>query len=229
MAVYAAGEVARMLGVAPLTLRKWNGEFASWLSPDGDAQERHYTDGDMRVLRRAADLLKLRRGYAHVRGRLASEFGAVERERAVGESQPIEPESPFASTEEPRANDAEDAPDVVEAEVIEPEPQVPPDIAALLDRMAELYRELLRNKEQEIAALRQALDTAELAAANERRELEMLNKLTKIMERENQRLTDELDDARRRLGQAPDGRPTLRARLMRWLGRREEAQSAPQT
>jgi hypothetical protein len=105
---------------------------------------------------------------------------------------------------------------VVEAEVIEPEPQLPPDIGALLERIADLYRELLRNKEQEIAALRQALDTAELSAANERRELETLGRLAAIMERENARLAAELEEARRQAGMAPLGRPARRGRLARW-------------
>ena len=74
---------------------------------------------------------------------------------------------------------------------------MPPDIAALLERMAELYRELSRNKEQEITALRQALDTAELSAANERRELETLNRLSAILERENQRIAYDLEEDRR--------------------------------
>src|SRR5262249_13970117 len=76
-------------------------------------------------------------------------------------------------------------PHVVEAEVVEPEEQVPPDVAAMLARMAELYQELLHNKEQEIAALRQALDISELSAANERRELETLNRLAKRLDGEN--------------------------------------------
>jgi hypothetical protein len=103
---------------------------------------------------------------------------------------------------------------------------MPPDIAAMLARMAELYQELLRNKEQEIIALRQALDVTELSAANERRELEMLNRLTKMMERENQRLTAELEDARRQLGHAPATRRGWLARV--FGGGDEEASSAPQ-
>ena len=93
----------------------------------------------------------------------------------------------------------------------------------MLSRMADLYQELLRNKEQEITALRQALDVTELSAANERRELEMLNRLTKMMERENQRLTAELEDARRQLGQT-HARRGLLARL--FGGGEEEASSA---
>jgi hypothetical protein len=100
---------------------------------------------------------------------------------------------------------------------------VPPDIAAMLARMADLYHELLYNKEQEITALRQALDATELSAANERRELEVLNRLTKILERENQRLTAELEDARHQLGQMPARRGLL-ARI--FGGGEEEAGSA---
>ncbi len=224
MDLYSSGEVAQMLGIAPITLRKWSVEFAAWLSPAGTARERRYADADLHVLERAAELLKHQRSYARVRERRAAEFSAAERERAVGEVDPPAPD-PWPDAE--AAGD--DAPLVVEAEVIEPEPRVAPDIAAMLERMAELYQDLLRNKEQEIVALRQALDTTELAAANERRELEMLNKLSRIMERENQRLTAELEDARRQLGQQPAERPTWRSRMARWLGRDDkETQSAPQ-
>ncbi|HEU5099583.1 MAG TPA: hypothetical protein VFU22_11220 [Roseiflexaceae bacterium] len=119
----------------------------------------------------------------------------------------------------------DEAPHVVDAEVVDPTSQVPPDIAAMLARIAELYQELLRNKDQEIAALRQALDVTELSAANERRELEMLNRLAKMMERENQRLTTELEEARRQLGQAPARRGWF-ARM--FGGGDEETSSAQQ-
>jgi len=114
----------------------------------------------------------------------------------------VEDAEVFETTDAPEGP-ANGAPYVVDAEVVDPESQVPPDIGAMLARIAELYQELLRNKEQEIVALRQALDVAELSAANERRELETLNRLTKMMERENQRLTAEVEEARRQLGQAP--------------------------
>jgi hypothetical protein len=114
------------------------------------------------------------------------------------------------------ADDSEDAADgvrqVVDAEVVEPASHVPPDVAVMLARIAELYQELLHNKDQEITALRQALDVTELSAANERRELEMLNRLAKILERENQRLTAELEEARQQLGHGPARRGWL-ARL----------------
>jgi len=146
---------------------------------------------------------------------------ASQDEPIIEEAQVAEPE-PYVPDHVDDASDAEefapnqpppaDAPHVVEAEVVEPEPHVPPDIAAMLARMAELYQELLRNKEQEITALRQALDVTELSAANERRELEMLGRLAKMMERENQRLTTELEEARHQLGQA-QARRGLLARL----------------
>jgi hypothetical protein len=152
--------------------------------------------------------------------------------RLIAEARVIEPElhmpdempyADYADRFEPNNPQATDAPRVVEAEVVEPESHVPPDIAAILSRMADLYQELLHNKEQEITALRQALDVTELSAANERRELEMLNRLTKMMERENQRLTAELEDARRQLGQTHPRRGLL-ARL--FGGGEEEASSA---
>ncbi len=149
----------------------------------------------------------------------------------ITEAQVIEPE-PQIADELPGADYADrfeshgpapaDAPYVVEAEVIEPESQVPPDIAAMLSRMADLYQDLLHNKEQEISALRQALDVSELAAANERRELETLNRLTKMMERENQRLTTELEEARQQLDQT-HARRGLLARI--FGGGEEEAGS----
>jgi hypothetical protein len=150
------------------------------------------------------------------------------------EKEPLEPEAPqsyakpdAAGAQTSEANDPHHgAPHVVEAEVVEPEPQMPPDIAAMLARIAELYQELLRNKEQEINALRQALDVTELSAANERRELEMLNRLAKMMERENQRLTSELEEAQRLLGHSPATRRGWLARV--FGGGDEEASSAPQ-
>jgi DNA-binding transcriptional MerR regulator len=230
MAAYSPREMARMLGIAPITLRKWSAEFAALLTPSGagslpigEASGRLYSDGDLRVLQYAATLLKQNRNYAHAREQLIEEFGArtAERARYVGETEIPEPEfAPFGTA-------PDDTPGVVEAEVIEPEPRVPPDIAAMLGRMSDLYQELLRNKEQEIAALRQALDMTELAAANERRELEMLNKLAQMMERENQRLTAELEEARGQIDQSPAIR---RGWLARVLGRAsDETQSAPQT
>jgi hypothetical protein len=141
--------------------------------------------------------------------------------REVGRESPKPDETPHVDATDrfaPNEPQPADAPYVVEAEVIEPESHVPPDIAAMLARMADLYQELLHNKEQEITALRQALDVTELAAANERRELEMLNRLTKMMERENQRLTTELEEARHQLGHAN----TRRGLLARWFGGGEE-------
>ncbi len=151
---------------------------------------------------------------------------------AKAEAHAVEPE-PRISDEMPHAEHTDqfapntpspaDAPHVVEVEVVEPEAPVPPDIAAMLTRMADLYQELLHNKAQEIAALRQALDVTELSAANERRELEMASRLTKMMERENQRLTTELEAARQQLGQT-HGRRGFFARL--FGAGEEEASSA---
>jgi hypothetical protein len=260
MGTYSSEEAARALEIAPMTLRRWTTEFAAWLTPPGRAtRARRFTEEDLALLRRAAELMKLRRGYAFVCERLAAEFGATERARTVGEAiafeaipaQSWEPAGadilsseshPGSQTVEPADGDVPPvAPDpgaevdepppaagVIEAEVIEPEPQLPPDIGALLERMADLYHELLRNKEQEIAALRQALDTAELSAANERRELETLGRLAAIMERENTRLTAELEEARRQAGVAPLRQPTRRGRLARWLGRNRKTQPATQ-
>jgi hypothetical protein len=145
----------------------------------------------------------------------------AEQARAVGQEAPRPAETPYADSAdrvEPNDTQPADAPYVVEAEVVEPEAHVPPDIAAMLSRMADLYQQLLHNKEQEIAALRQALDVTELSAANQRRELEMLNRLSKMMERENQRLTVELEEARHQLGQ----NHARRGLLARFFGGGEE-------
>jgi len=141
--------------------------------------------------------------------------------REVGQESHRPDETPHVASAdrfEPNEPQPANAPYVVEAEVVEPEAHVPPDIAAMLSRMADLYQELLHNKEQEIIALRQALDVTELSAANERRELEMLSRLTKMMERENQRLNTELEEARHQLGQAH----ARRGLLARWFGGGEE-------
>jgi len=200
--------------------------------------DRIYNDDDLDTLRYIITLLKQKRNYAWVRERLTAEYGAPDLQHSTDEAeseqldQP-EPQEPPASPPDPSMAEAQvdeipsadsadrfepndpqpaDAPHVVEAEVVEPESHVPPDIAAMLARMAELYQELLHNKEQEITALRQALDVTELSAANERRELEMLSRLIKMMERENQRLTAELEEARHQLGQS-HARRGLLARL----------------
>jgi hypothetical protein len=207
-----------------------------------------YNDDDLDTLRYIISLLKQKRNYAWVRERLTVEFGAgdllhsnreTEPEQPANqaaphnaEAQAIEPEphmpdempfADYADRFEPNAPRPKDASHVVEAEVVEPESPVPPDIAAMLSRMADLYQELLHNKEQEIIALRQALDVTELSAANERRELEMLSRLTKMMERENQRLIAELEDARHQLGQTHPRRGLL-ARI--FGGGEEETGSA---
>ena len=200
--------------------------------------DRIYSDDDLEILRYIIMLLKQKRNYTWVRERLTVEFGSgdlrpsndeTEQEQIDQPQQPassraearvVEPEPcvreemPNADSDrfEPYAQPSADAPYVVEAEVVEPESHVPPDIEALLARMADLYQELLHNKEQEITALRHALDVTELSAANERRELEMVTRLTKMIERENQRLTSELEEARHQLGQT-HARRGLLARL----------------
>jgi hypothetical protein len=143
---------------------------------------------------------------------------------ATNQAPDLEEAEMFEAADAPEQS-ASDARYVVDAEVVEPDTPVPPDIAAMLARIAELYQELLRNKDQEIIALRQALDVTELSAANERRELEMLNRLTKMMERENQRMTVEIEEMRRQLGQGPARRGWF-ARL--FGGGNEESSSAQQ-
>ena len=213
--------------------------------------DRSYNDGDLDTLRYIITLLKQKRDYAWVRERLIAEFGGddlLHSSNETGLEQPEQPTSqaapdnaeaqvvepepdtpqamPFADhADRFERNDTqpEDASYVIEVEVIEPESHVPPDVTAMLTRMADLYQDLLRTKEQEITALRQALDVTELSAANERRELETLNRLAKMMERENQRLTTELEEAQHQLGQG-HARRGLLARL--FGGGEEETGSA---
>ena len=212
--------------------------------------DRFYNDDDLDIVRYIITLLKQKRNYAWVRERLTVEFGAGDLLQSNDEAEQEQPEQPtsqaaphiteerviepephmpdempyadYADRFEPNAPQPSDVPHVVEAEVIEPESHVPPDVTAMLSRMADLYQELLRNKEQEITALRQALDITELSAANERRELEMASRLTKMMERENQRLTTELEDARHQLGQTH----ARRGLLARLFGGEEEVSPA---
>jgi len=248
MPAYSSSEAAQMLSIAPITLRKLSIAFGAWLSPTAagtvmsdETWDQVYNDDDLDTMRFIITLLKQKRNYAWVRERLTVEFGAedlghsndqAEQEQLDRpEPQMVEPE-PRIADEIPATDDASrfesnvpptaDASTVVEAEVIEPESHVPPDIAAMLSRIAELYQDLLHNKEQEITALRQALDVSELSAANERRELETLSRLTKMMERENQRLTAELEDARQQLEQTH----ARRGLLARIFGGEEEAGSA---
>jgi len=226
MAVYSSYEMANKLGVGPSTLHKWSSAFSAWLTPSdvkiepmGAAFDRSYTDDDLPVLQRAALLLRQGRSYARVRERLAIEFAGVEKERAVGETDDIVQDEP-QPTITGAGDDQDEDPVVVDAEVIEPEPRVPPDLAPLLEQMAELYKNLLVNKDQEIAALRQALDATELAAATERRELEMLQKISHILERENQRLSAELEEVRQNGGYT---RSPRRSWLSRLFNRGDEA------
>ena len=65
MAYHRPGDVAKRLGIAPVTLRVWSNEFAGFLSDsaqksvtsDGKAAQRRYSDGDIATLERARDLL----------------------------------------------------------------------------------------------------------------------------------------------------------------------------
>jgi hypothetical protein len=233
------------------TFAAWLSSSAADTAMIDGVWDRFYSDDDLDTLRYIITLLKQKRNYDWVRERLAVEFGAGDLAQPTDEAEQEQPEQPagqatphsaearviepephlhdempyddYANRFEPNDARRADAPQIVEAEVVEPESPVPPDIAAMLSRMADLYQELLHNKEQEITALRQALDVTELSAANERRQLEVLNRLTKILERENQRLTAELEDARQQLGQM-HARRGLLARI--FGGDEEEASSA---
>jgi hypothetical protein len=224
------------------TFAAWLSPSAAGTLMVGETWDRFYNDDDLDTLRYIIVLLKQNRNYSWVRERLTVEYGSgepvnprdaaengawqTEQQKApeMVEAEAIELEygapNRTVDAEEAEVFEAADPPEdaadrarhVVDAEVVDPASHLPPDIGAMLARIAELYQELLRNKDQEIAALRQALDVTELSAANERRELEMLNRLAKIMERENQRLTAELEEARHQLGQPPARRGWL-ARL----------------
>jgi DNA-binding transcriptional MerR regulator len=72
---YRPGDVAKQLGIAPVTLRVWSNEFAGFLSEgaqstlttDGKAAQRRYNDSDIAVLRRAKGLLDQGKTYDEVR------------------------------------------------------------------------------------------------------------------------------------------------------------------
>lgn len=72
---YRPGEVAKRLGIAPVTLRVWSNEFAGFLSDsaqrsvtsDGKAAQRRYSDSDIAILERARDMLASGKTYDEVR------------------------------------------------------------------------------------------------------------------------------------------------------------------
>lgn len=75
---YRPGDVAKRLGIAPVTLRVWSNEFAGFLSEgaqrsvndDGKAAQRRYTDSDIATLQRAQQLLASGRTYDEARQEL---------------------------------------------------------------------------------------------------------------------------------------------------------------
>ena len=102
MAEYSSGEVAQMLGIAPMTLRRWCLELSPWLTPSaagaappGEAREACYTEDDLWVLQHAAPLLRESRDYAQIRAWLAGVFPLdPAQERAVGVDQAGESAAP---------------------------------------------------------------------------------------------------------------------------------------
>jgi DNA-binding transcriptional MerR regulator len=85
-------KAAEQLGLPVPTLRRWTQEFAAGLSPEARASEgrpREFTARDMRVLRRAKDILDRTRNpdttYEQARRTLAGE-GLLHHEAEVGEN-----------------------------------------------------------------------------------------------------------------------------------------------
>src|SRR4051812_36763717 len=72
---YRPGEVAKELDIAPVTLRVWSNEFAPFLSDSaqrtvnarGKASHRIYSDSDIAILKRAAELLASGQTFDQVR------------------------------------------------------------------------------------------------------------------------------------------------------------------
>jgi DNA-binding transcriptional MerR regulator len=80
-------ELAERLGISPVTLRQWSGEFARHLSPGaqsaqsptGNPVHRNYSEEDLAVLRRAKALLAAGLTFAEANRRLCEEPAADER------------------------------------------------------------------------------------------------------------------------------------------------------
>jgi DNA repair ATPase RecN len=73
--------------------------------------------------------------------------------------------------------------------------------AELLDMLVSRFEESLIGQEREIGALQRSLEEAQASAAADRAELETVQHVCRILERENQRLTAEVELLRGQVGE----------------------------
>jgi chromosome segregation ATPase len=72
--------------------------------------------------------------------------------------------------------------------------------AELLDMLVSRFEDSLVNQEREMSALRRSLEEAQESAAADRAELETVQQVCRILERENARMGAEVEELRRQLG-----------------------------
>jgi DNA-binding transcriptional MerR regulator len=149
---------SRALDVPVPTLRRWTQEFAAGLSPEArasDGRPREFTPRDMRVLRRAKDILKTAdMTYERARRTLAEEALMTE-----------EPDA--AAPERDDAGDREAAERFVREIVAREVAALREGQAQLVGRVAELERQM-RTLEAELEAESSAVEREE-ASADRRR------------------------------------------------------------
>ncbi|HWQ13632.1 MAG TPA: hypothetical protein VNL77_12570 [Roseiflexaceae bacterium] len=73
--------------------------------------------------------------------------------------------------------------------------------AELLDMLVSRFEDSLINQEREISALRRSLEEAQESAAADRAELETVQQVCRILERENTRLGAEVEELRRQVAE----------------------------
>jgi DNA-binding transcriptional MerR regulator len=149
---------SRALDVPVPTLRRWTQEFAAGLSPEArasDGRPREFTPRDMRVLRRAKDILKTPdMTYERARRTLAEETLLAD-----------EPEAPAPERDE--AGDREAAERFVRDVVAREVAALRDGQAQLTGRIAELERRL-RDLEAELEAETNAIEREEAGAERRR-------------------------------------------------------------
>ena len=141
---------ADQLGVPVPTLRRWTQEFAAGLSPDARASEgrpREFTPRDMRVLRRAKEILRdPDTTYERARRALAGE-GLLSYEVEAGES------GPAAAPARNEAADREAAERFVREVVAREVSSLREANTQLVGRMTDLERQLRQLRDELTTAL----------------------------------------------------------------------------
>lgn len=171
--MYAPSESARLLGIAPGTLRKWSVEFAASLSPEaanGSATgRRRYTANDIATLRHASALLRQNATYEQVREQLAELRAAL----------PPEPPSDDAYI-----------PDETTVTVIEPSDQ-----AAALVQLVEAQRQIIASQRQHIEAQERLVDQLQHDAEQIRQQSEgdRASLLAQMKQQRDQSMQDKAD------------------------------------